>query len=215
MTILKENIAEHGYREDIMSLICIGSGPFYQPLKISTMTRKFFFLLHEHRGHHHNLLEKQALIKEHIDTIKEIKQQQTANRKVKKRGNSFRTVYEYIKHGFKDDAAKTPEVKKPDAKSKETVNRCKESKTKTSENDGIQRQTSTSKSTSAEKKTVTANTSTATVPKRKVSRSETPKAKTTASAQVRRSRRLSSVSNSSANSSSSKQSCAKKPPWRP
>ncbi|XP_050309721.1 uncharacterized protein LOC126745772 isoform X1 [Anthonomus grandis grandis] len=55
-TKLRKNIRQHGKTEDLTTIISLcGVQNACQPMTMSTMTGRFFFVPHEHRGHHHKL----------------------------------------------------------------------------------------------------------------------------------------------------------------
>lgn len=64
-----EHIKEYCHEEDIVTIVSLSLGSSIRPLIISTMTRKFFFTVNEYRGHHHNINESQAEIKERLEKI--------------------------------------------------------------------------------------------------------------------------------------------------
>ncbi|CAG9761414.1 unnamed protein product [Ceutorhynchus assimilis] len=68
---LKYSIENYGDQEDLITLASFGYGYDYQPLIISTMTRKFFVKIHIYRGHHLEYFTKHELVKRHISKLKE------------------------------------------------------------------------------------------------------------------------------------------------
>nr|ALM55742.1 caspase-1-like protein [Sitophilus oryzae] len=65
-----ENIANFAAQEDLLSLITVSKGSSNRPVVISTMTKKFYLLNHEHRGHHLDIVENHNEIKKHLEDIK-------------------------------------------------------------------------------------------------------------------------------------------------
>uniref|UniRef100_A0AAR5QCE3 Caspase family p20 domain-containing protein n=1 Tax=Dendroctonus ponderosae TaxID=77166 RepID=A0AAR5QCE3_DENPD len=67
---LSANVKDYGEQENIITLISLGFQCNYQPLRISTMTRNFYFKLHLYRGSHLNIRKSQAWTKSEIEKMK-------------------------------------------------------------------------------------------------------------------------------------------------
>ncbi|XP_050309729.1 uncharacterized protein LOC126745772 isoform X2 [Anthonomus grandis grandis] len=115
LSILTGNIQMYGYKEDLISLITIGSGLQYRPMIMSTMTKKFYFQIYHLRGHIYNVLEKHDTIKQSIEKIKEkIQQPDEKKTKVKKSNSvSFRKNNMGVKMQTSDEVNKRLSTKPP------------------------------------------------------------------------------------------------------
>lgn len=62
----------YGKSEDITSLATCVARPVHVPMLISTLTKKFYFLYNNYRGHNHYITEKQNMLSLEINGIKAI-----------------------------------------------------------------------------------------------------------------------------------------------
>ncbi|XP_060520375.1 uncharacterized protein LOC132698375 [Cylas formicarius] len=69
---LTENIQDFGNQEDVVSLATYQGGSASKPLLICTMTRKFYFTVNTHRGHHHCLNKKDEEISQCLKEFKSV-----------------------------------------------------------------------------------------------------------------------------------------------
>lgn len=113
---LRDAIEQYGDKEDIFSLTTVNQDDYnYQPLLISTMTRKFYFKPHEHRGHHLDIHMNLKMMMTKVDKLQNESEPKKKSDTIKSRLYKFRQSFKSKKPPEKksEEAVAGPSTRKP------------------------------------------------------------------------------------------------------